>query len=367
MELTQGEHRLLRALLVLGVAALVLWVGGVLAAMLERVANVVLLFVLAWAVAFLLAPSVTRLQARFRLSRVLAVAIVYVVLFLALILALAILVPVVTAQVAAFIQDAPASGERMAEQVRGLQRELDARGVQLDLTALYGSLPERAAVLLAERSADVLGIVGGVATAIGGAALMLILAFLMLVDGRRLWRGLLEILPPELAGEAELFRQSADRSFGGFLRVQLLLGLSYGLLTWLFLAIIQVPLATLLGVVSGLLMVIPFFGAFIALVLPLIVALPQGLVTTLVAFIGLVILQNVILNFVAPRLLAESMGIHPLFVFFALLLGAQIAGFWGLFLALPIAGILNVFFQYFVALAHRRRERIQAASMIIEQ
>jgi predicted PurR-regulated permease PerM len=367
MELTPGEHRLLRALLVLGVAALALWVGGVLAAIFERIANVVLLFVLAWAAAFLLAPSVARMQARFGFPRVLAVAIVYLVLFLALTLSLALLVPVVTTQVAGFIQDAPASGERMSQQVRGLQRELDARGIQLDLTELYGSLPQRAAVLLAERSADVLGIVGGVATAIAGATLVLILAFLMLVDGSRLWRGLLEILPPELASEAELFRQSADRSFGGFLRAQLALGVAYGLLTWLFLAIIQVPLATLLGVVSGLLMIIPFFGAFIALVLPLIVALPQGLITTLVAFIGLVILQNVMLNMIAPRLLAESVGIHPLFVFLALLLGAQIAGFWGLFLALPIAGILNVFFQYFVALAQRRRERIQASSMITEQ
>ena len=63
-------------------------------------------------------------------------------------------------------------------------------------------------------------------------------------------------------------------------------------------------------------------------------------------FIATIVLQQIALNVVSPRIMSKSIGIHPIFVFFSLLLGAKVAGFWGVVLAMPVAGIVNALLQY---------------------
>src|SRR5207245_10137747 len=103
--------------------------------------------------------------------------------------------------------------------------------------------------------------------------LVLIIAFIMLIDGDQLWRRFIAALSPELRSEAELLRQSADRSFGGFIRGSLLLGLIYGVATLAILVALGVPFAGVLAVRSGLAMIIPFFGPIIGEIPVLVVAL----------------------------------------------------------------------------------------------
>src|SRR5207247_1029539 len=78
---------------------------------------------------------------------------------------------------------------------------------------------------------------------------------------------------PELRSEAELLRQSADRSFGGFIRGSLILGVIYGVATLAILVALGVPFAGVLAVFSGLTMIIPFFGPIIAEIPVLVVTL----------------------------------------------------------------------------------------------
>ena len=171
----------------------------------------------------------------------------------------------------------------------------------------------------------------------------------------------------DLRSEAELLRYSADRSFGGFLRGQLILGFAYGVIVLIAFLILGLPFAVLLAVSSGLLMVIPFFGAIIATFPPVLVALTQSLELAVGTFIAVAVIQNVMTNFVGPRLMAQTVGIHPLLVFAALLVGARVAGLWGVFLALPIAGILNVFARYALEVASGRRARTEASRMLSER
>lgn len=359
------RERLTLALLVLGVAAVSLWLAQQLVDILARVADVLLVFLFAWALAYLLLPIVSRLERRVpRLHRIGAVAIVYLALLGVVGVSLALAVPVLTTQLQVLIDSAPQYGDRLAEVVGGLQQQLNARGLRVNVEALYATLPERLAELAARFAADALTLLAGILTVLLEASLVLIVAFFMLVDGEHLWRGFAGALPAELASEAELLRRSADRAFGGFLRGQLILGFLYGVSTFILLVVIGVPFAALLGVVSGLLMLIPFFGAIAALVPPLLVALTVGPQALLATFVALIVLQNVMLNVVAPRLFAETVGIHPLFVFLALLLGARIAGFWGVFLAIPVAGMLNVLGLYVLQLARGERARTDAAHLV---
>jgi len=127
-----------------------------------------------------------------------------------------------------------------------------------------------------------------------------------------------------------------------------------------------VPFAGVLAVLSGLAMLIPFFGPIIAEIPVVVVALLGAPDVFLWVLVLTIALQQVVLNVIGPRIMSSAIGIHPIFVFLALLLGSRIAGFWGVFLAMPVAGIFNTFLRYVFQVAQGRRERTQASMLIKE-
>jgi predicted PurR-regulated permease PerM len=209
--------------------------------------------------------------------------------------------------------------------------------------------------------------VSATATIFFNVTLVLIIAFLMLNDGDTMWNRFTRALSPELASEAELLAQSADKSFGGFIRGSLILGAIYGIATLVILVPLGVPYAGVLALVSGLAMIIPFFGPIIAMIPVLAVTFFGAADRLLLVFILVLAVQQVLLNVVGPRIMSRSIGIHPMFVFLALLLGAKLAGFWGVFLAVPVAGVINIFARYAYEVARGRRDRTQARTLLAER
>ena len=360
MDLTSRDRALLKAALVLLVAYLAFQVAGIILALVALVADVLLVFLVAWALAYLLLPLVDLVDRRTPLDRLGAVAVVYLAIAVALALTLVLGVPALAGQLASLAERGPEFGDKASGIVDDLQRSLEEAGVRADVAALYGAVPGRLAELTGSLAADALAVVAAAGAVVLNATLVLIIAFLMLVDGERLWDKFLGLLSEELHSEAELFRQAADRSFGGFLRASLILAVIYGVAQYAILRPLDVPFAGLLSVVAGLVMIIPFFG-------PVIAAVPVFVATILAApdrllwvFLLTMLLQQVVLNVVGPRVMANVIGIHPLFVFLAILLGAKIAGFWGVLLAMPVAGIASSFARYVNQVARGRRARTEA-------
>src|SRR6266508_2757932 len=346
VELSARDRALVTATLVLLIAYLSLQIAGEILGIVGRVADVLLIFLVAWAFAYLLLPLVDLVDRRTRLDRGGAVAVVYLAIALVLAVVLVLGIPAIAGQLAALTERGPEFGQKASEIVVDLQRRLESAGIHADVAALYGTLPGRLAELTGAFAADALGVVAATGTMLFNVSLVLILAFFMLIDGERLWDRFTHALNDELRSEAELLRQSADRSFGGFLRASLIIGLVYGVLQFL--------------IVAALVMIIPFFGPIIA-VIPVFLATILGAPDRFLAvFILTMLLQQLVLTFIGPRLMANVIGIHPLFVFLAILLGARIAGFWGVLLAMPVAGIANSFARYAYQVARGRRMRTEA-------
>jgi predicted PurR-regulated permease PerM len=366
VNLSKRERQLLTTLVVLLIILATFQLLAYVTEALSRVADVVIIFVAAWAVSYLLSPLVTRIDQRTVLNRALSVVVVYIGIAIVLAGTLALAVPGLVAQLNDLIVRAPEYGDRAAREVVALQQRLEGAGLPVSVTDLYGQVPARLSQIAGSIAADALGFVSAMANVLFNATLVLIIAFIMLIDGDQLWQRFIHALSPELRSEAELLRQSADRSFGGFIRGSLLLGLIYGVATLAILVALGVPFAGVLAVLSGLTMIIPFFGPIIAEIPVLAVALlgaPQVFLWVLVLTIAL---QQVVLNVIGPRIMSNAIGIHPIFVFLALLLGSRIAGFWGVFLAMPVAGVINTFVRYGFQVAQGRRARTEASTLIDE-
>jgi len=360
VELSPRDRTLVTATLVLLLVFLAFQVATAFLGALARVADVLLIFLVAWAVSYLLVPLVDLVDRRTLLDRTGAVAVVYLAIAIVFGIVLALGVPVLASQLAALTQRGPEFGEKASQIVLDWQQTLLRAGINVDLGTLYGAIPERLGGAIGSVAGDALGVVAATGVLLFDTTLVLIISFFMLVDGERLWERSLNALTPALRSEADLLRQAADRSFGGFLRASLILGTIYGLAQFLILAPFGVPFAGIIALSAGLVMIIPFFGPIIAMV-PVVIATVLGAPESLLwVFVLTLLLQQITLNLIGPRLMSEVIGIHPLFVFLALLLGARLAGFWGVLLAMPVAGIANTFARYVYEVARGRRMRTEA-------
>src|SRR5216683_8364441 len=366
VNLSTRERQLLTTLVVLLIILATFQLLADVTEALSRVTDVVIIFVAAWAVSYLLSPLVSRIDQRTILNRALSVVVVYIGIAIVLAGTLALAVPGLVSQLNDLIVRAPEYGDRAAQEVVALQRRLEGAGVPVSVTDLYGQVPAKLSQIAGTVAADALGFVSATANVLFNFTLVLIIAFIMLIDGDQLWRRFLAALSPELRSEAELLRQSADRSFGGFIRGSLILGLIYGVATLAILVPLGVPFAGVLAVFSGLFVMIPFFGPILAMVPVLVITFLGAPNAFLPVLILQLVLQQVMLNVVSPRIMSKAIGIHPIFVFLALLLGAKIAGFWGVLLGVPIAGVVNTFIRYFVEVNSGRRRRTEAAALMEE-
>ncbi len=350
MRIGQRDVQLLRVVAVLFAIYLAMAVFAQAWQAIGAIADVALIFVAAWALSYLLSPLVHRIDTATALDRTWSVIVVYILIAIVLTIGGAILVPPLAQQLTDLSARAPQYGDRAAQAVVDMQARLAAIGIDANITELYGSLPRRIGELAASYASNIVGVISATAGALFNVTLVLIIAFLMLIDGDALWVRFVRALPEGRRNEMELLRESADRSFGGFIRGSLLLGTIYAVATLVILVVSGVPFSGVLSVVSGLTMVIPFFGPIIAMIPVLAVtalATPEAL---LWVFLATMVLQQIILNVIGPRIMSRSIGIHPIFVFVAILLGARLAGFWGVVLAMPLAGVINTFVRYFWAL-----------------
>jgi predicted PurR-regulated permease PerM len=106
-------------------------------------------------------------------------------------------------------------------------------------------------------------------------------------------------------------------------------------------------------------LLIPFLGPVVAVIVPVTIALLTQPGVTLLLFIALLALQQVIFNVLAPRILSHQVGLHPLLVFFAVLTGARVAGVWGAIFGVPIVAVFTTMVSFYRANQEERVARLQ--------
>ena len=366
MTLSRRERRLVFALVILAIVFLALQIAGAVWVAVARIADVVLIFIAAWAFSYLLAPLVDRLDRRTPLNRTGAVLVVYAGIAIVLAGVLALALPAFVEQLSGFAARTPEYTARADRAVLDFQDGLGARGLRVNIVDAYDTLPARIGEAAGTFAADALGLVSATATVLFNVLLVLIIAFVMLIDGDVLWRRGVAPLSKALESEAELFRASADRAFGGFVRGSLLLGLIYAIGTFAILSGLGVPFSGVLAVFSGLVVIIPIFGPVLAMVPALVITALGTTDRLLFVFVLIVLFQQLALNVIGPRIMSRTIGIHPLFIFGALLVGSRIGGFWGVLLAMPVAGMIGTFVRYGLEVTQGRRRRTDAAGIMDE-
>jgi len=130
---------------------------------------------------------------------------------------------------------------------------------------------------------------------------------------------------------------------GYWLAGQCLISFILAVLTYPFLAILDVPYALLLSVVAAFLNLIPIIGPILSAIPAIILALPMGLNISLATGLFYIVLQQIDGNFMTPLIMRKVTGIHPLIVMIVILLGTALAGALGALIALPVVSVISIF------------------------
>ncbi|MEO8468153.1 MAG: AI-2E family transporter [Chloroflexota bacterium] len=366
-ELTPRERRWLDIVLILAAIALTFVVLGFFANLLAAFGDIILVFFLAWLLAFILTPLVTRLAAIAHLTRAGAVVIVYVVLFGGLVILVVGVAGAVASSIQDFIANVPTLRSDLPTIMAPWQERLSALGLtDVDLSAQGAAFLDNLSKYAAELAGPLQQVAVASLSAIANLLLILILSLYMVADRDRLLASLFRLAPPQYKEEARLLERSVAQSFGGFLRGQAIMGLTYAGVGLVASIAFGLDYAAGNAAAAGILMAIPFFGPFLAWAPPVLVAL----VTRPDAVVGVLIVMAVgwlaVMNVLQPRLMARALRIPPIVVLGSVLVGGKIAGVSGAIFGIPIAAVLSAFFFHWLGqsvdtgpVAARAAQRLQ--------
>ncbi len=318
-------------------------------------------FVIAFLIVFLLNWPVRALAAR-GMTRG-AAAIVCLVVGFALFGAVMTLIgPFVGRQVLSFGEAAPGYLERLQTLAETVQQRYAAITFPAWLSEFLSAAGERLSQLALAFGNSVARMLvsagGGVLTAFIDIALAVVIAFWALKDLPKLREELLSIPGPKYHDDVEHLLSTVTRVVGGYLKGQTVASLCTGTLAGIGLAILGVPYALVIGIITVFLNYVPYVGPFVGGLIAGLVGLTQGPWIAVFA-VGVVILaQNLTDNLVTPRVMSEQVDLHPTLVIFSLLVGGSLFGVVGMLFAIPVAATAKGLFVYY----YEQRTQRQLAS-----
>lgn len=308
-------------------------------------------FLVAALLAYLSDPLVERL-ASWKVPRLLGVVIVLLLLLAAVVVLLFIFIPILEQQIALLIQKIPSWLTWLQTTVApwlathlGVQNNLDTSQLKFSVAGHW----QQASDILGKTIKTVTGSSLAIISVMTRVLLIPVVFFYLLRDWPKVLVGLQQLLPRRIEPTISRLIRECDDVLSAFLRGQLLVMLALGLMYSMGLAMVGLDTALLIGMIGGLVSIVPYLGFIVGITSASIAAYVQyhSLWRVAAVWLVFVIAQSIEASVLTPQLVGDRIGLHPVVVIFAVLAGGQLFGFTGILLALPVAAVLMVFIRYF--------------------
>lgn len=309
-----------QVLVAIGGVAL-LWVAT---QILGRILHIVVVLLLAMVLAYALEPGLA-LLARV-LPRMVAAILIYVVALGLFATAIILLGPPA-------IQQSEALATRLPGYLDAISGPSPLEGIDLS-----GSLRSFTASALSSVVTVATAIAGGVVD----TALVLILGFWFMVDGRRIPELITRMCPPSQRDKVRFLQDTVGKVMGAYIRGQLTTAAIIGMSAGVGSALLGVHYPLLIGILAFLFELVPMIGPTLASLPAILISLfqPFPLVLEVIAFF--IVMQVFENNILAPRISGGAVGLHPGVALLAIVVGADVGGVVGALFAVPVAGIASV-------------------------
>ncbi len=308
-------------------------------------------FVMGALLAYLGDPVADRMEAR-GMPRTVAVSVVFAFLFALLALVLLLLVPLIQRQLMVLAQKLPGYIEWIqAHLLPELFEALGIDGSTLDLGAIGQSLSGhwgQAGGLLKVILAYAGQSGGLLLTWIADLVLIPVVTFYLLRDWDVVMARIRDLLPRRLEPVVSSLAAESDQVLGAFLRGQLMVMIAQGTIYSIGLWLVGLDFALLIGMLAGLISFVPYLGAIVGILVASVAAFLQfqDLFHVLPVLLVFGVGQTIEGMLLTPLLVGDRIGLHPVAVIFAILVGGHLFGFFGVLVALPVAAVIMVLLRH---------------------
>jgi predicted PurR-regulated permease PerM len=303
------------------VALVFLWVAF---GLVERVLHIVVVVLLAIVLAYALEPPLALVERV--LPRVVAALLIYA-------LALGVIAAVVLIVGPPLVQQSEAAAVKIPGYLNQMSHLSIFRGVDI-AGSLQGALQATAKSALSFAAA----IAGGIVD----AALVLVLGFWFMVDGKRMRDFFAQLAPARQRDKVRFVEETVSKVLGAYIRGQLtmaaIIGTSAGVGSWL----LGVHYPVLIGFLAFLFELVPMVGPILGSLPAIFISLFQPLPLVLYVIAFFIVMQVIENNVLAPRITGHAVGLHPVAALLAIVIGADLGGIVGALFAVPLAGIASV-------------------------
>ena len=310
-------------------------------------------FVLGVVIAYLLNPLVKRFSTK-GVKRTTSSALLIFLFFAVVTTILVLISPIIAKESAELIEAMPTYLDKFFVQIQPYTIWLQER--------MGDNYIEEAKAVIKNNASKVLSISGGIAgglaaggQAIVGLATLLaitpLVAFYMMREWPVVTQWVQDLIPRQNEKTFNSLMTQIDGKVAGFIRGQLSVAFLLGLIYAIALTVAGLNYGFLIGITAGVLSVIPMVGSTIGLLAAVIVAWFQSGELSYVGIIAAIFMVGQVLegNVLSPKLLGDSVGLHPLWILFALMAGGSLFGIVGMLLAVPVAAVIGVLFGFVIS------------------
>lgn len=312
---------------------------------LYNIITVVGIVFVAWVFASAMDPLIDRMQ-RWKIPRGISILLVYLVGAGALAGIGFLMAPPLVEQIRSLSENFP----QYYEQVMALVPSAEGLDLQQTLQNSLGSLAESLGTLggsVYSAAASVINIVVGVVA-------VLVIAFYMTIHENSIRKFLQIIAPVRYQPYLIQKMHTIQRKLGSWLWGQIVLMVIIGVLAFIGLKILGVQYALLLAIIAGIGEFIPIIGPIISAIPAVFFAFADSPVKALLVIILFIVIQQLENHIIVPKVMHKAVGLNPLIIIFAMLVGAQVAGLVGVIIAIPASTIIGIFMKDFVEEKERK-------------
>ncbi len=310
-------------------------------------------FIYALIFVYLLRPVVDGLEKR-GVNRVLAIAIAYLLVIALLTALMLVVVPIVIGEIRSFITSLPAH----VNYVKKLLIEA-SRSARISESATLSGIINRISSSVSDGAMAFAGRIPATAVDLFGGVINFVLApliaFYILKDLGAIKRTIEAAIPPKYREEGMDILEKVDLILGGFLKGQMLVALSVGVLVGTSMAILGIKYALLIGIISAIFNIVPYLGPIASGIPAVLLALEKSPGYALLVIVVLTVVNQLDGLFISPNIMRQQVDLHPTVVIFALLVGGAVYGIAGLIVAIPLAAVGKALYLHF-------REKAELAS-----
>lgn len=287
-----------------------------------------------------LEPAVRWFQGR-RINRTLAVSLVYILLFLVISVVVSFLVPAVMVQFQEFSRNFSGYLEGVLNFASGLNEYFQTQGIVFGSQNIFSNFKDN--------FGSVFSTTVGIFSGIFSFVVIIAMSFYMSIREDGMERFFRSITPSVYEEYVVSLAKRIKAKIGKWMLGQLSLMLVIFLLDYLVLYLAGVPYALIIAIIGGILEIVPYIGPTISAIIASVTALLFSPVKGLLVLVGYILIQVVENNVLAPQIMKKAVGLNPLAVILALLIGAKIGGVLGAILSIPVATVVGILIKDWMA------------------